>query len=1066
MIKESIIDKIRDTVVIKEVIGDFIKLQRDGHNYKACCPFHNEKSASFKVFPITNTYKCFGCSKGGDAIKFLMEYDGKTYIEAIKYLAEKYHINLEEEQESPEQVQQNKRRQDLYFANERLQEEYEKQFLDPKNAHARQYAYRRWGEEYCRQAGIGYCPAGSLFVEESNIPEDIVESLGIRSSYNHVDFFAGRITIPIRNRSRKILGFTARSMDPDAKSKYINSTNSEIYQKGDSLFGMDVAWREGLKAHKLYLVEGAPDVMRLQIIGVGNATAALGKEWTDEQLAQIWKCTQNICFIPDSDPPKGSDKFGPGIKGVLESGEKAMLKGFTVSVKQIPLEEVKQDADSYFTSSKIFSEITEVDFVEWFVDKLYSPSLPKEEQTQVIHRIAKMLVNIENATTIDLYLDMLATKGGTKRLWQKAITEERNAKKTAELKERQDKEEGLFKQFGFNIDGNHYYSVGDKGYYPWSNFRMQPLFHIKDAINPKRLFYLHNDFHAKELVELKQEDLVSLAKFKQRIEGLGNFVWLAGEKELTKLKQYLYENTETAVEISQLGWQRIEEFYAFGNGIFYRGKFIKVDEYGIIRLQDKGNFYLPAFSKIYFNEPRLFVFERKFIHDPQSAVSLREFTDQMFTVFGDNGRVGFCFLLASLFRDIVVAETRSFAILNLFGPKGSGKSELGHTLMSFFVANNVPPNIENSTIAALNDSVAAVSNALVHIDEFKNDIDLFKREFLKGLWDGTGRTRKNMDLDKKAVTTSVDCGVILSGQEMATADIALFSRLIFLTFPRSEFSSEEKREYIKIKRMRSLGLTHLTLDILDFRNKVEQNFHNVYTQTFDDITEALVDDHIEDRILSNWVAPLTMIRILESTLNINLSYRDMLKISINGIKTQNAECRQNNELGAFWKMVQFLASEGELIEGGDYRIQYTRQFKSSLANLNWNYTHPVLYIQKSRIFMLYKKHGKNVGDTVLPESSLKYYLETSKPYLGEKPCRFNVYHKGVLQLDPVKTNANGYPSKLSTTQRCYCFDYDKLKGFFGLNLERGVEDLDEEVSEPKPDLQETIDFSEPSEQDI
>ena len=281
-----------------------------------------------------------------------------------------------------------------------------------------------------------------------------------------------------------------------------------------------------------------------------------------------------------------------------------------------------------------------------------------------------------------------------------------------------------------------------------------------------------------EFLELKQEDLIALAKFKQKIEGLGNFIWKGTEKELTKLKSYLYEKTETATEITQMGWQRAG-FYAFGNGVFYDCHFIPADEFGIVRLKDKGNFYLPSSSSIYKNDPKLFTFEKQFVHLNLSSVTLTQFTEQLFKVYGDNGRVGFCFYLATLFRDVVTSTSANhwFPILNLFGPKGSGKSELGHTLLSLFTISYTAPNIQNSTPSALNDTVAQSANALAHIDEYKNDIDPKMIEFLKGLWDGTGRTRMNMDLDKKKETTAVDSGIILSGQEMPTSDIALFTRL-------------------------------------------------------------------------------------------------------------------------------------------------------------------------------------------------------------------------------------------------------------------------------------------------
>ena len=140
-------------------------------------------------------------------------------------------------------------------------------------------------------------------------------------------------------------------------------------------------------------------------------------------------------------------------------------------------------------------------------------------------------------------------------------------------------------------------------------------------------------------------------------------------------------------------------------------------------------------------------------------ISLRDYAVKLIDVFGDNAKVGICFLLATLFRDVVAGFTKAFPILNLFGPVGSGKSELGHSLMSFFIIDNTPPNIQNSTVPAMGEIVAQCANALVHIDEYKNGIDYLKIEFLKGLWDGSGRSRMNWE-EKKREITSVDCGVL------------------------------------------------------------------------------------------------------------------------------------------------------------------------------------------------------------------------------------------------------------------------------------------------------------------
>lgn len=1033
MIPQDIIDKILDRADIVEVVGDYVTLKKRGINYVACCPFHNEKTPSFTVFPKTGTYKCFGCGEQGNSVGFLMEHENLTYPEALRMLAHKYNIEIKERIPTAQEEQEYKKREAMYIANDFISKEYVKQLHLPENKAARVYAYNRWGERYCNQVGIGYCPKDARIVDDSYISEEVADALHLRNKGGY-DFFNGRITIPIRDRQQRIIGFTSRVLD-DSKPKYMNSSDSLIYNKSKSIFGIDAAWREARRSEKVYLVEGAPDCMRLQSIGALNSVATLGTAWTDDHFELLRRAASSICFLPDADPPKEGEQFGPGILGVMKSGEAAMRFGFSVSVKQIPVTEEKQDPDTFCENINIFNSIEEKDFVSWMADNLFSEGMTTEEQGRVVNQIAALLVHIKDETTLEMYMSSLGKYGQSKRIWQKAVDKQRKAKAEAEVKAKEEKEAGLFKKYGFNMEHNKYYSIGEKGYYEWSNFSMQPLFHIKDSVMPKRIYIIRNEFGVDELVELKQEDLVSLSKFKQKVEGLGNYIWKASEKELTKLKSYLYENTETAIQIVQLGWQR-QGFFAFGNGVFHNDEFTKVDDYGIVRLS-VGNFYLPANSKIYRDDIKLFQFERKFVHLSLSTISLQQFTDQIFLVFKNNGKIGFLFYLATLFRDIVTRESRSFAILNLFGPKGSGKSELGHTLMSFFVLDNIPPNIQNSTIPALNDTIAAVANALVHIDEYKNDLDINKLEFLKGLWDGTGRTRMNMDMDKKKETTSVDSGVILSGQEMPTADNALFSRLIFLTFDRSEFTEGERDAYQSLKQMRAQGMTHLTLEILKFRKKVEKEFPYEYKKVMSEVNDILRGLPIEDRIILNWIAPLAVFRCLESYLQVSISYKEMLNIVVEGIKEQNAHCKQNNELAAFWKMVLFLSSEGEIIEGGDYRIDYLRRIKTDTVDLNWSETRPVLYIQKSRIFMLYKKHGKAVGDTLLPEGSLKYYLEHSREYLGEKAgIRYKMYRRGCIMYNDKEKNADGSLKELSTVQRSYCFDYNALAKNYSINLER------------------------------
>ena len=1029
MIPKAIIEKILDRTRIEEVVETFIPLRKSGANYKALCPFHQENTPSFTVTPHRGIFYCFGCKKGGNAITFLMEHENMSYPEAVRWLGRKYGIEVEEREETIEEKQARLKRESLLIVNEKVHDFYRMEFLNDKAA--QNYAYKRWGKKYCDEISIGFAPQEGKSLSRLPLQRAFLEELGLINKQGY-DFFQHRIVIPIRSRFQHIIGFTARVMD-DSQPKYLNSKESLLYNKRSTLFGLDVAWKAAGRERKLYLVEGAPDCMRLQLIGVGNAVADLGSNWTAEQFALIHKAADRVCFLPDRDPPKDGEAFGTGISAIMKAGRMAMEQGLIVSVKEIPegKDGEKQDPDSYFQMMQTFREAEETDFILWMAAKLFVRSQNTEQKSDAVKQVAYLLTFVEDDTKLSMYIDALTRYHRGKLFWKKAIESE-----SARKGQPKEQETDTHRRYGFWTEHSKYYSTTEKGgIYEWSNFTMQSLFHIKDPLMAKRIYVLQNELGVKELVELEQEDLISLQKFKQKVESLGNFVWKAGDKELTKLKCYLYEKTETAMQVKQLGWNR-KGFYAFGNGIFGGKGFHAVDDYGIVRLGDKGNYYLPAYSKIYKEKTDYFKFERQFVHLHFSMVSLHEFTRQLFLVFGDNGRVGFCFYLATLFRDIVKLASRSFPILDLFGPKGSGKSEMGTTLMSLFMIDNVPPNIQNSTIPALNDTVAAAANALVHIDEYKNGIDTLKVEFIKGLWDGTGRTRMNMAADKKKETTAVNAGVIISGQEMPTADIALFSRLIFLSFPKSDFTQAEKDNYQTLLQMRSKGMSHLTLQLLPLREKLAPVFYDMYRQTMDEVNSRLAGCTVIDRIILNWVIPLTVFRCLETYIDIPLTYAEYFNITIDGIIRQNLECKTNDELGSFWRMVQFLNSEGEIGEGADFKIRSVTRFHSStVKGTEWAAPHKILYLQKTRIFMLYKLNAHRNGETSLPEESLKYYLENNKGYLGEQRMTYHVVKKGNQVLNFEHRDAKGQPTKMSVQQRSYCFDYEKLVEAFDINLE-------------------------------
>lgn len=1049
---ESVLNR-ADIIDVVERAG--LKLERGN---KACCPFHKERTPSFIVNPRTQTWHCFGgCPQGdngGDAISFIMKYKHLTFPEAVHDIAKSYGIAIEDTKvaRTAEEIQLQQKRESMLAINQWACRFYEEALAadTPKARFAANYAVdkRGWGEVYVAENNIGYADdkRDSLYqaAKAAGYPLELMIELGLLRKDEHgevYDFYRDRLMIPIRDRFRRVIGFTARALG-DSKAKYINSPTSDIYNKKETIFGIDNAIRQARKEDVFYLVEGAPDVMKLQAIGITNTIASLGGAWSTYHFDIIKRHVNRVCFIPDADPPKKGEKMGAGKRFVCSNGLIALNAGLGVIVKEIPLSDKgeKQDPDSYITAPHVLDAIETKDFIVWYAELQMLGCETAEAKSAVVTEISTMLATINDDVKVQMLLKQLSKLYTDKALWQSALSTARKAKKEKKVssgdEEMLNKE--LLAKFGFYESKNCYFSIGKDGEYQWSNFTMKPLFHIEDNLMSKRLYRIKNYKGIERIVELKQEDLCSLSKFKVKVESLGNYIWMAKEDHLTKLKSYLYDETESAIEITQLGWQR-KGFYAFGNGVTLNGDWIAADEYGIVRLGEMGNYYLPGSSKIYRDDPKLFAFEHKFVHLGLNAISLHDYAAKVIDVFGDNGKVALCFLLATMFRDVIAGYNNNhFPILNLFGPTGSGKTELGISLMSFFIIDNAPPNITNSTIPALSDSLAQSSNATVHIDEFKNDIDRRLIEYLKAVWDGTGRSRMAMKKDEKRETTAVDCGLILSGQEMPTADIALFTRLIFLTFPKNVFSVEADRKFKELQQIRMRGLSHLTVQILRHRAKFEADYLGIFNSTMSDIKSMLSGNEIVERITQNWCMALAAYRTLSGVLDLPMTYKDLLNITVDHIIMQNKECRSNNELAGFWGVVAYLYQDGLIFKDSDFKIKYVNRFKTDTTHLmEWLQPKPVIMLRKSRVFMLYKKNGRLVGDKVLPDETLAYYLENSKEYLGlKKSVRFrNIVdgkHETVSYTDSFgQERVRGADS----IDRAYCFDYEMLKQHYNINLE-------------------------------
>ncbi len=1037
MIPNEVIEQIRDYDIVSILEGEGLELKRDGSGYKCCCPFHGEKTPSFVVSPSRNTAHCFGsCAKSWDAIAFVQDKNGLTFMEAVEYLAAKLHIQYEKKEPTPAEREEQFRREKLMNVNRAAHEWFQERFA--ASPAAKQYCRDRgWSDDTIALFGVGYAPEGGGLLKaltDKGWGKDVLIEAGLASVGDNgsYDAFRQRIVFPIWSRSGYIAGFTGRYIgeneDTAKRMKYLNTKDTPLFHKGEMLFGWYQASRQVSATGTVVLCEGNPDVMRLHQIGVSTAAAPCGTALTKEQIDTIRRKAKNVILAGDMDEA--------GRKAVRKHGIELLSAGLAVRVMEWE-KDLGKDPDEYFKKNpkgwdEALSRDTS-DFIPWYCSGEMKDKSSQTEIAKVISDVSRLLAWCDE-TAAEMYLESFTKQYKNGKVWRQEYYKAKNALDREAL-EKDRKSQDMLRSYGFYIKNRCYYGAGSSSNdRPWSNFIMEPVLHIRDESNARRIFRVLNESGQEQTVKFKQSEMVSFADFKRVLESAGNYVWKVSAAELTQLKTYLYDDTPSADEIRQLGWQKRWGFYAWGNGGMDGDRFEKADKYGVFMMKDR-RFYLPGCAADTESNTQGYQMERKFTFQRTSDITLREHVDLMVKVHGENAKVAVCFLVATLFKDIVTSVTQRFPILNLFGPKGTGKTQLGASLTSFFFTDYSAPNLSASTKAALAEAIAEVSNAVVHLDEYKKDLPPDKQEILKGLWDGTGRTRVNIDNDKRRETTSVDCGVVLSGQEMPTADIALFSRMIFLSFSKTTFSDEEKRNFENLRRIENRGITHLTAQMLAMRSIFAAGFRSAWDDTVTDLSDKARSSAVEDRTLKNWATVLAAFRTLDGQLGLSFHYPELLDLCTRLCINQNAKTRQSNELAGFWETVENLVGSSRAWIDVDYRITRggrsitTRESKRANQEVELNPEKRYLFVNFNRLSSQYLKEARD-GQKALPKDSLKYYLENSPEYMG------TVLSMKFKLID----NALGYtPSDdaavKTRTTTAMVFDYDAITENYGISLD-------------------------------
>lgn len=406
MIKQTTIAQIMSTAKVEEVIEDFVNLKRRGVNMIGNCPFHDEKTPSFTVSPAKNIYKCFGCGKAGDPIRFMMDHEAMNYPEALRYLAGKYNIDIEETENTAEEKAFKELTASYYIINEFAQEYYEDNLFNTNEGKSVGLGYfkeRGYNEQIIKRFQLGYASGDRAdFTKQAlrkQFNSEFLKKLGLTSKSDY-DFFRSRVMFTIHNLSGKVIAFAGRTLSKDKKTpKYINSPETDIYIKRKVLYGMYFAKQAIRKEDECIMVEGYTDVITLHQYGVENVVASSGTSLTVEQIGLVRRYTPNIKIIYDGD--------AAGVKAALRGLDLVLEQDMNVRLVLLPEGE---DPDSYLKKVGIeafraYLKEKEEDFLFFKTNLLLKEAGDDPiRKSQVLKDIVRSIAKIPDMIKKSLYL--------------------------------------------------------------------------------------------------------------------------------------------------------------------------------------------------------------------------------------------------------------------------------------------------------------------------------------------------------------------------------------------------------------------------------------------------------------------------------------------------------------------------------------------------------------------------------------------------------------------------------------------------------------------------------------
>lgn len=947
-ISKETIEKIEDLDLI-QTIGEFVELKKVGSNYRGFSPFNSEMTPSFYVNPGKSLWKDFSSGKGGNSsISFLMEYSGYTYPEAIEYLADKNSIPVEYEDkiESEEYLKKKSREIKLATVSELITDKLHDLFISlPLDHPAKEeiYTNRKYDHSIVNDYKIGYAPGGSFIynicLKNGSLQE--ADLLGYINIETKKDIWVNRVIYPMgvkKGLRFTTVGISGRQLkDSDKYAKWMNSKSSELFQKDEFLYGLDLAEKEIKDRKEVWIVEGYNDVIAWQTNGIPNTVGVCGTSITDKHIEKLKLLCDKVIFSLDADTA--------GRKALLKYIPIFLKKGFRVQFINLypdldPDEFIRYwsvgDKKPNLSDLHNWKEVREEGF-KYLMDEKFKGK-DKIEVANEVKNLAHLIACIGDKPMQDIYTDWLAKESKSGKTDVKNYIKEYFSSK----ENRPTKIDGGFYNIPTSVNApleiliptiekyqlfiaNNQVWIQDKKGPPYSfssvsNFSIEIIQHMNDEKTPMKLIKLSNTLGDERIFDIPSQEINSLQSFENMVTAHGNFRWKGNRVELELLKTYLFDNMGVGRKIETLGWQP-EGFWVWNNKISLPdSRVIDIDKNGVFKFEDS-SYYVPSANYIYKSNIYKFEAQKKLINY-SSSNSFSDYFAQVMKVHRNHGMTAILFTLSSISQDIVVKELGMFPMLFFFGPPASGKDQLASVCQSFFGKPQTAINLESSvsTVKAQVREFAQFSNLISHLSEYKTG-DPKLDGILKGLWDRVGYKRGNLDSHVATESIPILSSVIMTGN-YAPEQEALITRFVWEHMDKTSFSNEEITEFEKLNDMTKKGISSFTQEILAHRDLIEKEFKWEYRSFKTTLTNF--KPNTNSRIISNLSVLGAFFNLLNDKLVFPFSKMDLIKHFENIIDKQMNKLNSASILNKWWNC--FLASmrgqhDDQIILGRDFKIE-------------------------------------------------------------------------------------------------------------------------------------------------